>query len=344
MRGYSLRALAELLNGQYSHTTLQKYEKGEIGADTELLAILANSLDLRADYFMKSDDLKLELVEYRKFSKLAKKEQKKIEEEAFEYFERYLEIESILSIHTDELPTYDLTAFSGVELNDAIEKGAVALRKKWELGLNPIPNVHAMLEQEGVKVKLLEPRPGFDGFSAFAKAGQRPVPAVALSEESSQNKARQRFTAIHELGHLVLKLQEHMTAKEKENACHRFAGAFLIPKSEFVEIFGRNRVKISVAELKAIKEDWGISCAAIMKRAHNLGLITDGRYKSFNIVTNKWGWRKEEPGHWVGDEESNRFQQLVYRALAEEVITVSKACGLLNLTNKELAEKFDLVG
>lgn len=344
MRGHSLRSLAEALNGQYSHTSLQKYEKGEISVDTEVLAVLANALDIRPDYFMKSDQLKLEMVEYRKLSKLPKKEQKKIEEEAFEFFERYLEIESILSITADELPMYDLSGKTGEELDDAVEKAALDLRKKWELGLNPIPNVHAMLEQQGVKVKLLNPRPGFDGFSAVARVGQRPVPAVALSRESENNKVRQRFTALHELGHLILKFSAHLTAAEKEKACHRFAGAVLAPRSVFIDAFGRNRVKISVPELKAIKADWGISCAAIMKRAHNLKLITDGRYKSFNIMANKWGWRKEEPGYWSGDEESNRFDHLVFRALAEEVITVSKACGLLHLTNAELAEIFELVG
>jgi len=44
MRGHSLRSLAEALNGQYSHTTLQKYEKGVICPDTGALGLIAQAL------------------------------------------------------------------------------------------------------------------------------------------------------------------------------------------------------------------------------------------------------------------------------------------------------------
>ncbi|MCB1123969.1 MAG: ImmA/IrrE family metallo-endopeptidase, partial [Verrucomicrobiae bacterium] len=218
------------------------------------------------------------------------------------------------------------------------------LRGKWNLGLNPIPNVHTMLESQGIKVKLLDPRKGFDGFSAMARADNSEIPVVALSKEPQKNITRQRFTLVHELAHLILAFPDHLTVREKENLCHRFAGAFLIPKMIFIKLFGENRIKIAVAELKAIKAEWGISCAAIMKRAHDLKLITDGRYKSFNIMANKWKWLENEPGNWAGEEASSRFSQMVFRALAEGLISISKACGLLNLSNAELAEQFELVG
>lgn len=117
-----------------------------------------------------------------------------------------------------------------------------------------------------------------------------------------------------------------------------------LPIRSVFKTFGENRHKISLPELKAIKAEWGISCYAAMTRARDLGLITAGRFKSFCIMANKWGWRTAEPGHWAGEETSVRFKQLVFRALAEDVITISKACGLLDLTNEELAEEYELVG
>ncbi len=349
MRGLSLRALADALNGKFSHTTLQKYEKGVICPNTEALGFIARALSVRVDYFLKSNQLKLEHVEYRKHSKLGKKAQKQVQEEAFEFFERYLEIESVLSIPYEPFPTYDLTNVSVGELPAMIEEKAIKLRKKWEIGMNPIPNVHSMLEAHGVKVKILNDHEGFDGFSAFAKTEDHRIPTIALSRNNNadvqSDVTRLRFTAIHELAHLILMLPDYLKPADKERACHRFAGAFLIPKEMFAEMFGQNRIKISIAELVAIKEEWGLSCAAIMARARDLGLITAGRYKTFCILKNKWGWytKKKEPGNWMGNEESSRFKQMVYRALSEEVITASKACGLLDVSSAELAESFEFI-
>jgi len=344
MRGHSLRSLAESLDGAFSHTTLQKYEKGHLTPELSTLSRLARALDVNVDYFFKRDSLKLEAVEYRKLSKLGKKDQKQIEEEAFEFFERYLEIETILSIQAEPLPSFNLTKVSLKDLGDAIEAAAIELRKQWNLGLNPIANIHTMLEQHGVKVKFLSARKGFDGISAFARANDLRVPTIALSNEFQADLPRLRFTAVHELAHLVLELPE-MEPRDLERACHRFAGAFIVPRGQFIQAFGEKRQKILVAELKMIKAEWGISYAATMKRALDLGLITEGRHKSFCIMSSKWGWRKNgEPTCWVGEETSNRFKQLVLRAFAQDLITSSKACGLLHWTSRELAAEYQLAG
>ena len=344
MRGHSLRSLAEAMGGAFSHTTLQKYEKGDLTPELKTISMLGNILDVRPDYFLKRDSLQLEKVEFRKLTKLGKKQQKQIEEEAFEFFERYLEIETILSIHPSDLPSFDFSNRAQSDLGPAIEEAAKALREEWNLGLNPIPNIHTMLEQNGVKVKFLSARLGFDGISAFARAGDMRVPTIALSDEHIKDLPRMRFTAVHELAHLVLKLP-NLEPRELERICHRFAGAFIVPKEQFIDAFGQKRQKILVAELKAIKAEWGISCAAIMKRALDLELITPGRHKSFCIMANKLGWRtKGEPGHWAGEETSYRFKQLIFRALAQDLITGSKACGLLNWSSQELAKEYELAG
>lgn len=344
MAGHSLRSLAEAISAEVSHTMLQKFESGEVCPDTKLLARLGQVLRVRPDYFFKSDDLKLLTVEYRSQTKLGSKPRQRIEELAYEFFERYLEIESILGVQAPELPQANLSAVTSEDLADAIELAAVKLREKWQLGMNPIPNVHATLEKHGVKVRILPHEEGFDGFSAFAEGAGLRVPVMALSQRwlraPEKDLPRFRFTAVHELAHLHLILPEGLSHKEKEDCCHRFAGAFLIPRKPFEEAFGVNRVKIALAELGAIKAEWGVSMAAIMKRASNLGLVTTGRYKTFCMVSAKNGWRTKDPGRWVGEEESARFEALVLRALAQELITTSKAAGLLGISLPELGELF----
>lgn len=345
MAGHSLRSLAEEIDSEVSHTMLQKFEAGEACPDSKMLARLGQALHVRSDYFFKSDVMKLVTVEYRsQTTKLGTKSRQRLEEQAYEFFERYLEIESILGLRVPEFEPVDLSELAGSELGAAIEKEADKLRDKWELGMNPIPNVHSMLEEHGVKVRVLPPEEGFDGFSAFAEGGERKLPVMALSQRwqkgPEMDLPRFRFTAIHELAHLYLILPKGLSHKEKENCCHRFAGAFLIPAKAFERAFGVNRVKIALAELCAIKAEWGLSLGATMKRANTLGLVTDGRYKTYCIVSAKNGWRTLEPGKWVGDEESRRFKPLVLRALAQELITTSKAAGLLGISLPKLGEAF----
>jgi len=343
MRGHSLRSLAEELE-DISHTMLQHYEKGRKTPDMQTLGVLARVLNVRPDYFLKKGGLKLQTVEYRKQSKLGKKVQVQLEEQAFEFFERYLEIEKIMQVPRKNLPSYDLTQHDKESIAEGIEDIVCQLRNEWDLGLSPIANVHFELEKNGVKVRILPAQKGFDGFSAFATTGEMKVPTMALSDEYLQDIPRFRFTALHELGHLVLKLPSGLELREKENLCHRFAGAFLVPQSEFIEVFGKSRQKVTVPELKTIKAEWGISCGAMMRRAFDLGLITAGRYKGFCIWSSQTGFRKNEPQTWSGNEKSKRFKQLVFHALAEEIITSSKACALLGISLNQLAQEFDLLG
>jgi Zn-dependent peptidase ImmA (M78 family) len=73
-----------------------------------------------------------------------------------------------------------------------------------------------------------------------------------------------------------------------------------------------------------------MSIAAIMHRALDLELITPALYKRYCIVSQKQGWRKQEPGQYAGSESSARFEQLVVRAASEAVISESKGAALLN--------------
>jgi len=347
MSGHSLRGLEEAIEGEVSHTMLGKFETGKAMPGTKVLARIGQALKVRPDYFYKRDSLKLTTKEYRGTLKLGIKPRQRLEEKAYEFFERYLEIENILGMTVEKFPTADVSGMDAEDLPEAIENAAVDLRKAWDLGMNPVPNVHVMLENHGVKVKILDHEEGFDGFSAFAESddGVR-VPVIALSNRWLENKKdlpRFRFTAIHELAHLYLILPESLSHKEKENYCHSFAGAFLIPPKPFEDRFGVNRIKIALKELIAMKAEWGISLGAIMKRACNLGLVTAGRYKTYCIISAKQGWTKNEPGRWVGEESSKRFEPLVLRALAQELISTSKAAGLLGISLPELAEKFETI-
>ncbi|MCK5803200.1 MAG: ImmA/IrrE family metallo-endopeptidase, partial [Lentisphaeria bacterium] len=334
MNGFSLRALGETLEGQVSHAALSKYEKGLMGPNSTVLVALGRALGVDTEYYFRPTAVALSGIEFRKRSKCPKKEVDRIREEAHDFFERYLEIEAILGLKDPPAKHFDLRKTSDLnELATAVEIAADKLRQVWKLGQNPIQNLHEELEHSGVKVKEVDADGHFDGFSGWADGS---IPVIVLARHLNDNLPRKRFTAAHELGHLVLQLPEDLEKKQEESLCHRFAGAFLMPAEGFKE-FGSKRSKVTLGELKALKAEWGLSLQAIMRRLQDLEIITPSRRKNFDFLyRSKYKWHDiGEPGEWHGSETASRFPQLVFRAAAEELITRSKAASLLGMKQRE---------
>jgi len=142
------------------------------------------------------------------------------------------------------------------------------------------------------------------------------------------------LTALHELGHLILKLPDDLSEKEVEKRCFQFAGAMLLPELTFKSEIGNFRSHLALPELIAIKETYGISIQAIMARAKDLGIINLPRFINFRKWINN-NRSEKDLGFYGGIERAFRFKQLIYRAASEEVISLSKAA---NLSNQKLAE------
>lgn len=60
------------------------------------------------------------------------------------------------------------------------------------------------------------------------------------------------------------------------------------------------------------------------------GVINDNYTKQFFFLTSQQNMKVDEPVEYQGIEESNRFEQLLFRALIEEQISMSKAVSLSN--------------
>src|SRR4051812_19151619 len=82
---------------------------------------------------------------------------------------------------------------------DGVEAIAIEVRARLGLGDEPVPNVVRTLERHGVIVARLSLADTVDAFSW-------PVPArpLVILGTDKGNRARSRFDAAHELGHLVL--------------------------------------------------------------------------------------------------------------------------------------------
>ncbi|GHV23027.1 hypothetical protein FACS1894174_08430 [Bacteroidia bacterium] len=155
------------------------------------------------------------------------------------------------------------------------------------------------------------------------------IPVIVINKSNLKSADRIRFTVLHELGHLLLPLNglpEYM----KEKYCNQFAAAMLIPKDTTEKELGKNRKKLFVQELGELKKQYGISIQALIYRCNDLGIISESYLKQFMFFIVSNGWKIIEPIEYKGIEESNRFTQLLFRALAEELISINKAAVLNN--------------
>ncbi len=333
LKGFSLQDVANLLGNKVTRQALYRYEKGEVLPNSEMLADLAKVLEVHPDFFFRTTKVEIEEVSYRKLQ-ISAKEEARIKSQTKDYLSRYLEIEEILGIREDFVnPLADEKAVSSF---DDIEPLAEKLRKEWGFGYSPLSSVAELLENNNIKVLVLDVDKAFDGLQTFANGS---IPVIAYNKKKLDKPDRIRFTLLHELGHLLLKFDDGLTLKEKERLCNHFAGELLLPKRLMQKEFGVSRSKLDIHELSIVKKEYGASMQAIVMRANSLGIVSDYFKKYFFELLDENGWRVTEPVDCSFNETPNRFKQLVYRAMIEELISFSKAAALQDITVAELRNR-----
>lgn len=324
LRGLSLEALAQSL-GDISKQALSKFEKGGPPPNSTRLLQLAKALSVKPEYFFRPDGVQLAALEFRKLASMSQKRQDQIGEQMRDHLERYVSLERCFELDAAaHAPLQPPRAFA-VNAIDEAEAAAEQLRAKWAIGGDAIAHLAELLEEHGIKVALLDDHDGFDGACAATNDEQH----VLIALNGNRPGERVRFTAAHELGHWVMHLPLDMSEKDKEACCHRFAGAFLYPAERVRADFGSHRrARVLPIELLNAKRRYGVSMALALRRLKDLGLIADGGYQSMNIQFATSGWKRAEPEP-LAVERPRRFESLVYRALAEDLISLPRAGELM---------------
>lgn len=334
MRGWSLQELADRM-GNITKQALNKYEQGAMKPEGSVLGQLVQALNVSPDYFFRSNRVELGPVEFRKKAKLTVKETDSIKEKIRDYLERYIEVEGMLGLKHQFLSPFmdeDKPYKHRVTTLQEVEEAAATTLRKWKLGINPIPNIVETLEEHGVCVLVLETSSAFHGLTTLVSE----LPVVVLN--GTDTPERRRFTALHELGHLVLDIVA-ASDREAEGMCHRFASAMLLPEEVVWREFGHTRKRISDYELIAVKNQYGISAQAIIHRLYDLGVITKSYYEYFffRMRSNR---KEENFGRFLGERTTSyRFQQLIRRLVAEDIVSDAKAASLAGTTLHEFRQQ-----
>ncbi len=162
-----------------------------------------------------------------------------------------------------------------------------------ELGFSPdrpITNLMTRLERNGV---IIAPVPvnidEHDAFSVWADTEPR-KPIIVMT--SGKPGDRQRWSLSHELGHLIMHYAFRASISQIENEANLFASEFLIPE----EAARKELVApITLTSLAEAKSRWGIAIQALIQRAFQLNIITDGQRRYLFRQMGSRGWLRNEP-------------------------------------------------
>lgn len=328
LKNLSLKAAGDLLN--MSATAISKYEQGKIALDSTKLIEFANAYNVKTIDLLKVYDApKMKFTSFRKKKKLTGQNLKILEELIQNEVAKYLEVIEMNNISTNYIK---FEKYFCKNTEDA-EKAASDFRNHIEISnRQPISDLINILENLGIiiiQVKDLDNRfNDFDGLSEIVNN----VPIIAILD-GIKDGARQRFTIAHELGHLILDINN----SDEEKLCNRFASALLMPKEAVISEFGCTRRNINFFELKAFKNEFKVSYAAIVYRLKDLNIISEYLYKNLIIFLSKY-IGKTDPNP-IQPEISYQFKKIVYKLEADEIISLNKACELLGVTLDEYNSK-----
>ncbi len=295
---------------------LSKYEKKKSEPKQTLLVLLGKVLNVKPSYFLSEPTLTVKWLAFRKQTKLSKSKQEQIKA----YVEEVVEHQAWLQATLYPRQSVAFPQPARVRSPEDAEMASQELRKAWELGDAPIDSLVETVEDKGGFV-IEYPESGIQFDRLSGKADGRPVIVV----NPGQHVDRCRYNVAHELGHVFTTCPRQLSEKEQEPIAHRFAAALLVPARVAKEELGEKRRHLDFGELGVLKQKYGLSMQAWIRRAKDLEIIPDSVYKSLCIEFSSRGWRRQEPVVYQGREKPKRLVQMVRRALSEGIVSPDDA-------------------
>lgn len=310
-RRLSMDELVVRMGGKaISKMSISKIERGLLRPSRLTLQAIADACEVPVSFFY-GDSVNVGDLDFRFTKNTPTKNAEHIRAGVIAEIQKYFMHENLIPYHHTKFKPLRRGI---VRSYDDVEDAAIFLRKKWEMGCQPIFSVYELLSIYGVRIIELEiDDENVIGLSTFVNDV---IPVVIINSKANVTTERKRFTALHEFAHLLLRINplsedEHkmyvkrydtlpykVTVKPPtvERLCNYFASAMLLPKDSLYSRIGNMRIKLSILELISIRNMYGISIAATVHRAHDLAIIDDIEYDRLydnfinkNIMEERWG-------------------------------------------------------
>ncbi|WP_283137353.1 ImmA/IrrE family metallo-endopeptidase [Rhizohabitans arisaemae] len=212
---------------------------------------------------------------------------------------------------------------------DTAEDAAQAIRGRWGLPSGPVESVVRAIESAGGLV--LRRQLAGRELDAVSQWPTNENPIFVLNTRAPAD--RQRFTLSHELGHVAMHVVPN---SRQEQQADQFASEFLMPARD---IGPDLKADVDLECLYELKKKWRVSMAALLRRAHTLGAVSDWRYRQLNIELSTLGYRTTEPQAFP-PEKPALVPALINHLRREQQLTVVDLAHLAGLHEKEFVDFF----
>ncbi len=293
----------------------------------EVVASISRALGFPTSFFYQRNDvLGLSHFHHRKRSKLGAKPLGRIHA-----------ITNIRRIHIERLlNSWEKESSKPIPQIDIDQDGlnpsqlAARMREYWLAPRGPIANLVDLVESAGGIIVLSDFGTALlDGIS-FRIPGLPPL----FFMNSQAPGDRFRFSLAHELGHMIMHTVPD-DDERMERQADEFAAAFLMPAQDI-------RPYLSTASLSKfgrIKPLWRVSIKSLIKRSHDLRLITNHQYKMLNIEYNKAKYGSGEP-YPIELEKPRLLHRLVQHHLEVLGYSVAELAKMLCVNEPDFARAY----
>jgi Zn-dependent peptidase ImmA (M78 family)/transcriptional regulator with XRE-family HTH domain len=336
--GLTKRELAARLG--ISPASITQYESGNTIPKPRTLASMALVLGVPTTY-MEQDPLRRRpFVGSRSFFRSLRASRQRERDGAdaraehvfdlVDYLERYVQLPAVTVPEHPEIPAHA----GRRELEDV----AAQVRAGWNLPDGPVGHVVRLLESHGVVVARLRS----DDFCVDAFSRWFDTRPLVILWDGKDDKARSRFDAAHELGHLVMHHEAQPGDRGIERQAHAFAAAFLMPADHIIDRLPRRTPRASDWEsLFELRQQWGVSAAALLYRARELGTLPEAGFRRSMIRLGEMGLRHNDGATLGQPEQPVMLAQAMDVLLSDRRMKFDELATALRFSERQLE---DLLG
>ncbi len=286
-----------------SAAAIGQYERGEVRPRADTIAALADALSVPPGFFAHGrPKVQVEIAEasFRRLRSTTVGQQ----QQATAYVEQAWELGCYLE-ESIEFPALDLPEWALPDSSDMPDPitAARSMRQHWDLGLEPIRHLVYQLEQHGILTVFFsmkqegdpDDKGRIDAFSTIAL----PRPMIVLTPDKANDVMRHRFSAAHELGHIVLHHGRQGTDSQMERQADQFAAEFLTPRDVIQQ---QLPARMNFTRLEELSQWWGVSVHSLLYRMRELDLVSESTARRAYITLNSLPRRSQPIRDFPGEQ------------------------------------------
>lgn len=320
-RGMSQKELSNKVS-TLNQGNLSKIERGLLPISKKILVELSQVLGFPISFFYQRE-LKSSLNEiyYRKKSSVLKKPLRQFEAQMDLVVKLIDNLMHSIDMPTCQIPTINL------EEGFTPEIAARKTREFLNIPKGPIDNIVDVIEKNGIIVQLIDAPNKIEGCTMISDSN-----IVIIFVNKNHPADKQRFTLVHELGHIIMHLFFDIPLnRDVEKETDSFTAEFLMPERDCIY----DLRYLTFSKIPDLKTYWGTSYATIIRRAFDLRIIDAKKKKSLYIQRSQAGYMKNEPNCGVKFHNPRLLKHIVDFYIKEMEYSQIELCNILHISEDD---------